>query len=85
MQSEASEEFDIDLDEVLDIEDDIQRKIFVRVSVQNKYMQNKYILLSPPENSDRFKVLQRNNQCKYMFKKQSNEALKIIFLPEVCG
>ena len=40
LQSEASEEFDIDLDEVLDIEDDIQRKIFVRVSLNKRCKTN---------------------------------------------
>ena len=31
-QTESSNDVDIDLDEILDIEDEIQRKIFVRVS-----------------------------------------------------
>ena len=58
---------DIDLDEVLDIEDDIQRKIFVRVSKSEykTYFKDLFIL----ENADRLKVIKGDYQCKMFCRK----------------
>ena len=57
-QDKESKEVDIDLDEVLDIEDEIQRKIFVRVII---LYPNHHLLTIVLENSDRLKVIQRNH------------------------
>ena len=37
IKDDASKEVDIDLDEVLDIDDEIQRKIFIRVKIRTLY------------------------------------------------
>ena len=58
IKDEESKEVDIDLDEVLDIEDEIQRKIFVRVIIS--YPKH-HLLTIVSENSDRLKVIQRNH------------------------
>ena len=44
MQNDSSEEMEIDLDEVLDIDDEIQRKIFVKVRKDMKIFSRQFFI-----------------------------------------
>ena len=58
---------EIDLDEVLDIEDDLEKRIFVKVSRRQISSPLKAKFIS--ENSHRFKYFARNNQRKIQINK----------------